>query len=207
MKRIFVVLLFLLGYFAVITQFKLMMDNRIASIPETLVRFFSFFTILTNILVALYFTLEVFKVENRWFNTRNKAQMLTAVTVYIAVVGLVYQVVLRQIWNPTGLQRLVDELLHSVIPVLAVVYWISFENKSSLKWNMIPKWLIYPLVYLVYVLIRGEASGFYPYPFVDVATHGLQQVLINSAFVTLLFVAISCVLVGIGKRMRTTTSG
>jgi hypothetical protein len=202
MKRLFVLVFVLLGFFAVITQFKLMMDNRVASIPETIVRFFSFFTILTNILVAMYFSCELFKVENQWFNVRNKAHILTAVAVYITVVGLVYQILLRHIWNPTGLQRVVDELLHSVIPALAVVYWILFENKSTLKWSMIPKWLIYPLVYLIYIILRGNISGFYPYPFVDVAAHGLKQVLINSFFMTLLFLVLSLVLVFVGKRIH-----
>ncbi|MFZ5976285.1 MULTISPECIES: Pr6Pr family membrane protein [unclassified Hydrotalea] len=33
-------------------------------------------------------------------------------------------------------------------------------------------WLIYPLLYLVYILIRGSFSGFYPYPFVNVLQIG-----------------------------------
>ena len=202
MKKLFTLLLLLLGWFAVITQLKLMVDNRVTALPETLIRFFSFFTILTNIIVATYYSLEFFKVERRWFNSRNKAEILTAVTVYITVVGLVYQILLRHIWNPTGMQRLVDELLHSIIPLLVIIYWIIYENKTVLKWKMIPRWLIYPMVYLVYIILRGHLSGFYPYPFVDVATHGLQQVLINSFFMTLLFLVLSLVLVFVGKRIH-----
>ena len=202
MKKLFTLLLLLLGWFAVITQLKLMVDNRVTELPETLIRFFSFFTILTNIIVATYYSLEFFKVEIRWFNSRNKAEILTAVTVYITVVGLVYQILLRHIWNPTGMQRLVDELLHSIIPLLVIIYWIIYENKTVLKWKMIPRWLIYPMVYLVYIILRGHLSGFYPYPFVDVATHGLQQVLINSFFMTLLFLVLSLVMVFVGKRIH-----
>lgn len=202
MKKLFTLLLLFLGWFAVITQLKLMVDNRVTALPETLIRFFSFFTILTNIIVATYYSLEFFKVERRWFNAHNKAEILSAVTVYITVVGLVYQILLRHIWNPAGMQRLVDELLHSIIPFLVIIYWIIYENKTVLKWKMIPRWLIYPLVYLVYIILRGHLSGFYPYPFVDVAAHGLKQVLINSFFMTLLFLVLSLVLVFVGKRIH-----
>lgn len=51
---------FLLGWFVVITQFILTIQNKQVDIAETIIRFFSFFTILTNILVALFFTYRIF---------------------------------------------------------------------------------------------------------------------------------------------------
>src|SRR5215213_3929165 len=93
------------GWFAVIAQFILMINNRVASVDETIIRYFSFFTILTNLLVAFVFTKET--------NSVVKPGLIAATTVYISIVGLVYQILLRHIWNPTGLQMLVDELLHS----------------------------------------------------------------------------------------------
>ena len=53
----------LAGWFAVVTQLYLIISNRTASIPETVMRFFSFYTILTNILVALCFTYSLFASE------------------------------------------------------------------------------------------------------------------------------------------------
>lgn len=202
MKKLFALFMCAIGWFAVITQFKLMMDNRVASVSETIIRFFSFFTILTNTIAAIYFTLESLKVSTTWFNSKSKSEWLTAITVFITVVGLVYQILLRHIWNPVGLQRLVDELLHTFIPVFVVVYWVLFENKTTLRWNMIPKWLIYPLAYLGYVLLRGHFSGFYPYPFVDVTQLGTKSVLINSFFMTILFVVLALVFVYLGKRIK-----
>ena len=55
-ERAFVVVGALMGWFAVGLQFYLVIVNRVESLPETMIRFFSYFTILTNILVALYFT-------------------------------------------------------------------------------------------------------------------------------------------------------
>lgn len=202
MKRNISIFIAILAWAAVLLQYDLMLQNRTASIGETTIRFFSFFTILTNLLVALYFTLNIIKQKGGVFSMLHKPGALTAVTVYITVVGLVYQVVLRQTWSPTGLQRLVDELLHSVIPLIVILFWYFYENKSLVEFRQIPGWLIYPLVYLIYILIRGSFSGFYPYPFVDVASIGLQKVIVNSILVTALFIVISAIFVKAGKWMK-----
>lgn len=198
MKKNIALIFALIAWFAVITQFYLMMENRVASVPETIIRFFSFFTILTNTLVAVFFTVQYMaKNQNRFWH---KAGTLTAITVYILVVGLVYQLVLRQIWEPQGMQRIVDELLHSVNPVLVLIFWFLYEKKDSIRWNRLPYWLLYPLVYLVYILIRGHFSGFYPYPFINVTELGMQQALVNSFFLLLVFLGLSAGLVWIGKK-------
>lgn len=131
-----------------------------------------------------------------------KAGALTAITVYITIVGLVYQVLLRHLWAPTGLQKMVDELLHSVIPVLAIFYWYRYEDRHHVLYRQIAGWLLYPLAYLVYILIRGHFSGFYPYPFVDVVQLGLGQVLINAFFLFILFGVIAVLFIFIGKRVK-----
>jgi hypothetical protein len=190
----------LIGWFAIIVQFYLMLFNRVASVPETIVRFFSFFTILTNILVALSASIIFIKPqpESGFFQ---RSTNITAITVYIFIVGLIYNLILRFIWAPQGMQRLVDELLHLIIPILFVIYWFLFISKKELKWNNLWTWLVYPLVYIIYALIRGSFSGFYPYPFVDVNLLGYQKVLINSLGITVLFIFFSLLFIGTGRRM------
>ena len=188
----------LVGWFAVIAQYFLMIENRVASIPETTIRFFSFFTILTNSLVAIYFTCIVLykKQETTLIGLPGT---LSAITVYILMVGLVYQFVLRQIWHPEGLQKIVDELLHSVMPVLVIIFWYLYESIQSIKYSQILKWMIYPLIYLAYVLVRGSFANFYPYPFVNVTNLGIKNVLINSGFLMGIFILMSVLIVFIGK--------
>lgn len=62
---------------------------------------------------------------------------------------------------------------------------------------MIPKWLIYPQAYLIYIPIRGHFSGFYPYPFVDVSALGMTKVLFNSAVLMGVFSGVSACLIWI----------
>ena len=84
----------------------------------------------------------------------SKPSTLTAIALYIFIVGLVYNVILRFIWEPTGLQKWVDETLHVVVPVLFVFSWLLFVIKGTLKWSLPFRWLVYPAVYLVYALLR-----------------------------------------------------
>lgn len=193
MKRTLAFVFAAIGWFAVIAQYYLMIKNTTVSVTETTIRFFSFFTILTNTLVAFYFTLQAIIQTPRLFS---KPGSLTAITLYITIVGLVYQIVLRPLWSPTGLQKMVDELLHSVTPVLVIIYWYLYESKAAVRFGQIPHWLLYPFSYLVYILIRGNFSGFYPYPFVNVATLGMSKVLINSLGLLLVFTVVAALLVG-----------
>ncbi|WP_292008283.1 Pr6Pr family membrane protein [Chryseobacterium sp.] len=195
MKKILAFIICSIGWFAIIVQYYLMIENTLLPFSETTVRFFSFFTILTNIIVAVYFTKQLFTS----FSGSSNSNFLTAITVYILIVGIIYQVILRSSWNPTGLQRFVDELLHGVIPFLTLVYWYLYGKKSGLKYGNMIKWAIYPLIYLFYILIRGGFSGFYPYPFVNVSEIGIAQTLVNSFYVLIFFIIVSGLLISIGR--------
>jgi hypothetical protein len=202
-NRFFIGVIALTGWFAIIAQLYLMILNRVTSLPEAVIRFFSFFTILSNILLASYASILFIKrqPESSFFQ---RSTNITAITVYMAIVGLIYNLILRQIWKPQGMQRLVDELLHLILPVLSILYWLLFVSKKELKWNNMWGWLLYPLVYIIYTLIRGAIWGFYPYPFVDVNVNGYKTVLINSLGITVLFIFFSLLFIGIGRKMSKT---
>lgn len=188
----------IITWLAVLLQLYLIIVNRQASAPETIVRFFSFFTILTNIIVAISFTAVLFSAnQTNGFFTDPK--VASAVAVYISIVGLVYNIILRFLWAPQGLQRLVDEALHSLVPVLFILYWCLYVPKENLKWKDAFPWLLYPFIYLVFILIRGASSHFYPYPFIDVNKLGYNPVFINCLVLFAAFLSISFLLIGISK--------
>lgn len=193
---------FLLGWFSIIGQFVLMLQNRQTDVFETIIRFFSFFTILTNLLVALYFTsrIPIFNTISFW-KISNKGT-LTALTTFILVVGLVYQIILRSTWHPTGFQRIIDELLHSVIPLFVFLYWWLFADTVALKFQNCKNWLWFPLLYFVYVIIRGHFSNFYPYPFINVSEIGYSQVFINFVIIVMFFLLIMGSLIFIGNKIK-----
>ena len=85
-------------------------------------KFFSYFTILTNLLVAICFTYLYFNKKSKiktWFSS---PKTLTAINVYILVVGLVYNLVLRPLREAKGLEILADELLHAIVPLLFMIF-------------------------------------------------------------------------------------
>lgn len=188
----------LTGWFAVSLQLYLIICHREMSVPATLVSFFSFFTIQTNILAAFCYTAVWFS-KTRWGKIFSRPKTLTAVSAYIIIVGAVYNLVLRSLWQPEGWQWLADELLHTVAPLFFFFFWIVFVPKYSLRWSNVWRWLIYPLCYLLYILVRGSITHLYPYPFVDVTALGYPQVLLNSLIVAASFLGVSLLLVALGK--------
>jgi hypothetical protein len=128
--------------------------------------------------------------------------VLTAVTVYILIVGLVYNLVLRSQWNPQGLQLLADNLLHSITPLFALLYWIVYVPAKEISWKQTPAWMLYPFFYLIYIMIRGSFSNFYPYFFIDVSKLGYTKAFTNAVYVTVAFFAVSLVLIWIGRKKK-----
>ncbi|SFK03066.1 Pr6Pr family membrane protein [Methylocapsa palsarum] len=170
-----------------------------ASVAASVVHFFSYFTMQTNLLVALILTLSFFQPQSEWFLTRTSVQ--SAVASYIVIVALVYTLLLRNLWNPQGWRLVADRLLHDEIPLLYVLYWIFFMPKGSLTRVDPVLWLIYPLLYFVYILARGAAIGSYPYPFVDVARLGYREVLYNATMFLGAFFALGVTFTGLDRAM------
>jgi hypothetical protein len=197
--RAYLLLLAIAGWFALIGQFYLIIINKQASVPEIIIRYFTFFTILTNILIVVGSTVILLVPRSGWGRFFSKATTLTAITVNIIIVGATYNAILRYIWNPQGLQRVVDELLHLIIPILFILFWLIFVPKGSLKWSNVWLWTIYPLAYLAAILIRGAFSGYYPYPFVDVTKLGYPQTLLNCLGIAVAFIVASLLFIGIDK--------
>ena len=189
----------LLGWFAIVLQFILLILNRTSPAGETILRFLSYFTILTNILVAIYFTTQGFAPGSslgKYFSNPDKA---TAITIYITLVGLGYQFLLRHIWNPQGWSLVADELLHSAIPLYAFLFWLFRITKDNLKLSRLFWWSLYPCIYFILILFRGALSGFYPYYFIDVTKLGIHQVVKNSLILLLAFIILSIVFILISR--------
>ena len=183
-----------LGLTGLLLQFYLVFTNRQLPLLETVIRFFSFFTILTNVLVTAYFLVRALGPASRLGRWVQRPEVGTALTVYILVVGVVYQTVLRGVVPVAGWGRVADDIIHGLVPLYMLGYWLGFVSRSEVRLRTVPYWLLYPAVYLVYTLLRGPGAKFYPYPFVDVATLGYPRVLLNSALVLLVLLVLSVLL-------------
>ncbi|MFH8802157.1 Pr6Pr family membrane protein [Streptomyces sp. NPDC017936] len=135
-----------------------------------------------------------------------------AALLYVVFSGLVYHLLLADSANPfpvtgasgrpTGLLAVAAHLLHTVVPVAAVLDWLLLTPPGRLRLRQTAPWLLYPLAYLGFSLIRAEliipgTPGRHPYPFLDPATHGYQRTLAAALLLGLSLHALSLLLVAL----------
>ena len=169
------------------------------NVLQAIGHFFRYFTILSNIAVATVISLQINGKSAHWLL---KPGSQTAVALYIFIVGLVYNLVLRQLWSPQGWQWVVDNLLHVLTPILYLLYWWYFVPDKPQRWNLALRWLLFPAIYFVYAIFRGQLEGVYPYPFIDVNHLGIQKVLFNAIGIMLLFLATGCGFLALGRSRK-----
>ncbi|MER8368952.1 Pr6Pr family membrane protein [Mesorhizobium sp. M0306] len=161
----------------------------------SLVFYFSFFTILTNIGAVLVHASLLSSTGYAWFPAFAAPRMRAGVAVAITLVLIVYATVLAQLWQPQGLFLLCDVLLHYVTPLLFVLWWLVAGADGSTRWRDISWWMIYPIAYLAYALLRAPIAGEVPYPFLDVSKHSAASVAVSALAITGLFLMLCIVAV------------
>jgi hypothetical protein len=139
----------------------------------SVVNFFSYFTNLSNIFAALMLLAgALILLREREPSGSVPYDLVRATSVAaMAIVGIVYGVLLRN-EDLGSLMPWVNIVVHYVMPVAVVLDWLILPPRSQLGERHIGYVLIYPLAYLVYTLIRGAATGWYPYPFLNPARAG-----------------------------------
>jgi len=160
--------------------------------------FFSFFTIQSNILAAML--LVAIALVPRRERTALFDALRGGVTLYIAITGIVFAVLL------SGLQEdldthiaWVDFTVHKLIPIIVVADWLIDPPRHRLPARVAFAWLSYPGLWLAYTLIRGASADWYPYPFVDVNKIGYDGVIWRSAVLLVAFIGAAVVFALIGN--------
>lgn len=207
MGKVFAGSIAAVGWLSLILQFILQMTNPVIPEPgvaERFVRFFSYFTVATNIIVAITLTAIAFFSRTKLGEFFSRPMVQAAVASYISIVGIIYSLFLRGAWDPQGWQAAADHLLHDVIPLAFVICWFAFAPKNGIAWRDPFKWLVYPIVYIVYSLTRGAFVSWYPYWFVDVTQLGYATALTNTAFVIVAFAIVGFIYASIAKAMSRT---
>ena len=196
-------IIFALELYALPVQFYLLLKNPEFTFFSAAVRFLSFFTITTNTIVFICSALLLFGGRSKANAFFRKCTTITAITVYILIVGIVFNLLLRPVLDLQGRYLIVSEIFHTVVPILFFFFWLFFVSPEKISFKVISYWLIYPIIYIIYTLFHGLATQFYPYPFIDATQLGFEIAIINGFFVLLSFVILSIVLISISKlRMK-----
>ncbi|MEU4391876.1 Pr6Pr family membrane protein [Kribbella sp. NPDC023855] len=157
--------------------------------PERVLNVFAYFTIQSNLLLGgtcLLLALAAGARESTWFKTLRLNGVLC-----IAVTGIVYHLVLAGTDELSGWASVANLIVHTATPLLGVLGWLLFGPRRRTSGQIVAWSLAFPLLWLAFTLIRGEGTGFYPYPFVDVGELGYGRALLNCLLVALLFLALA----------------
>ncbi|WP_369370902.1 Pr6Pr family membrane protein [Promicromonospora sp. Populi] len=155
---------------------------------ERIVRLFSYFTIESNLLiggVSLALALDPRR-DGPVFRVLRLDALLC-----IAVTGVVYNTVLRGLVELTGAGMVSNTMLHVLSPLFAVIVWVWAGPRPRVTASTVWWSVAYPIAWLVYTFVRGAATGWYPYPFLDVNTLGYSGALTSAAIISVLFLALA----------------
>ena len=202
MKRTFAAVIAILAWVGLAMQFAFAIVNpatQDVAIAERIIRYFSFFTIVSNSIIAIGTTAVAFFPRSRVAKYFDSGSVLTAAAVYITIVAIVYSIFLRSVVNAQGWHLYSDHIVHDIVPALFVLYWLIFCPKRGFKWIDPVKWLIVPVIYIAYSLIHGAFDNWYPYWFADVTKLGYPTALRNSAFVLVAFLVVGLIYSAIGR--------
>jgi hypothetical protein len=196
-KHWLLLLIGLLAWFGVITDFTTSINKDLAAglaVSDTFIRLLGYFTILTNVFVALVATTCGLLPSSRWGMVFSSPKVFGCVVSSIVFVGIIFHLLLSDIYNPDGIKAIANYLNHYITPMAMLVFWLAFPTKQPIPVSTPFYWGIYPLVYAVYIAIRGELIGKYPYFFLDVSALGYPQALLNGAGLFLVVAAIGFVI-------------
>jgi len=176
-----------------------------AAASYSMLNFFSYFTNLSNLAAAAVLIWSVSIRAPRKSTMNDVARYVS--TVNMAVVGIVFSLLLRNV-DLGALLPWVNFVLHYVMPVAIVLEWLLQPPGSRLKAGQLAVAMVFPAGYVVYVLLRGAATGWYPYPFLDPANvGGYGGVAMYSLGILVVFVLAGGAILIIGNRLPRLISG
>lgn len=129
--------------------------------------FFSFFTIESNILAAV--VLLAFGLNLVGSPPSRTAELVRgAAVLYMVTTGIVYGLLLSGYTDELQTATpWVNNVVHRIFPVVLLADWLIRPPAVQISVREALVWLTFPIVYLVYSLIRGPIVDWYPYPFLN----------------------------------------
>ena len=132
-----------------------------AGAPERLINCLSYFTELSNIMVAIISTILA---RRGCVGAWGRATHLCALMM-ITVTAIVYHFLIRPTEVLSGWSVLTNPLQHVVVPLLMVVVALACGPRGGVSGGVVLKALVIPIVWMIYTLVRGAFVHQYPYDF------------------------------------------
>ncbi len=179
---------------ALLLQLALVVDGASVLVTEDppglglrLGRFVSYFTIQSNLLVAVGCWMLALRPDRD--DATFRAVRLAGL-IGITVTGLVHFFLLRPLLDLHGWSWVADKALHVVVPLLAVAGWVALGPRGRIDRAAIRVAFAWPLAWLAWTLTVAALTTWVPYPFLDFREEGWASVLLTCLGVLVLFVAL-----------------
>ena len=162
-------------------------DGTVASAPVRVIRFFSYFTIQSNLLAMVTAATLVLRPDRdgRWWRIARIAAL-----VGMTVTFFVYYIALRPLLDLHGMGKATDIGFHYVAPLMTAGGWLLFGPRPRIDPGSLVRHLVWPVAYLAYILVFGAITSWYPYPFIDADDLGYATALFHALLVTVLLLAV-----------------
>jgi len=154
--------------------------STVVPLSTRLVRFFSYFTVESNLLVLLSAATLAWNPQRDgrlWRVLRLDALL------GIAVTGVVFTTVLSGLVEHSGVGTWVNAGFHYVSPLMALLGWLLFGPRPRIDTRTLLLAFVWPVAWLGYTLIRGAITAWYPYPFLNAHELGYARVAMNIAVI------------------------
>ncbi|MCP2638406.1 Pr6Pr family membrane protein [Microbacterium sp. HD4P20] len=189
-------------------------------VATTFANFFSFFTILSNLLAAIVLLWAAV-----WYWTKGRrgadaepaglAVALASVSTYMIITGIVYNLLLRNVELPQGSEPIPwsNEVLHLIAPLFLLADVLVAPLRRRLSWRSLWAVVAFPILWVIYTMIRGPlttnpVSGdpfWYPYPFLNPnSPGGWPSVIIYMIGIAVAIICVGALVVWWGRRAGTT---
>lgn len=194
-------LAFVVATASLVLQYAILLRSTLDTIGPAFatLRFISYFTVLSNLLVAFAAGSALLRSDGGIVGFFRRPAVKGGIALYIGVTGAIYFLILRHLWQPQGAQWWADTGLHYATPVLYLAWWSFGVRHGGLRWGSLLGWLAFPLVYVLWTFLRGAWVHEYPYPFIDVGQLGWAMVLRNSAGVLVAFLVLGAAFIAIDR--------
>lgn len=182
----------LLAFSSVLTEI-IVIVGRGTFVPAN---FFSFFTIESNLFAATVLLLCAMAL----IKGKNGGQLdiwRGAATLYMATTGIVFAVLLAGLDVELTAVPWDNVVLHYIMPAALVIDWLIHPPKARIKFSRAAVWLVFPVVYVIYSLIRGAIVGWYPYPFLNPDPQGYGGVAVVSVGIAAVELSLAWLLTGL----------
>jgi hypothetical protein len=162
------------------------------------VNFFSYFTIQSNLIAIA--ALTVVAAATLRGSPRRHDMLRGAAVVYMTVTGVVYSLLLQGADVDTALNW-VNLVVHKLMPIVIAVDWLLDPPPVAIPLRRSLLWVVYPLGWIAYTMLRGALVGWYPYPFLDPAPGGYGPVIATTLVILASGIVLCLLVAGVGNAL------